>query len=97
MEIKMHEEGEKLIVELIGRLDTVTAPQLAEALAGKEPRELIVDLAQLEYISSAGLRVLLTLQKGADERDGTLLVKNPNNIVRNIFKITGFDRNITIG
>ncbi len=96
MEIKMHEEGEKLIVELIGRLDTVTSAELSEALVGKEPKELTIDLAQLEYISSAGLRVLLTAQKQADDREGTLVVKNPNSVVRGVFKITGFDQNIKI-
>lgn len=96
MEIKLHEEGEKLVVEVIGRLDTLTAPELANAIEDKNPKEMVIDLAQLEYISSAGLRVLLTAQKKADEREGTLVVKNPNAVVRNVFKITGFDRNIRV-
>lgn len=96
MEIKLHEDGSKLIVELIGRLDTLTAPELAQALENKNPSEMVIDLAQLEYISSAGLRVLLTAQKKVDEREGSLVIKNPNPVVRNVFKITGFDRNIHI-
>lgn len=96
MEIKLHEEGEKLVVEVIGRLDTLTAPELSSAIEDKNPKEMVIDLAQLEYISSAGLRVLLTAQKKADEREGTLVVKNPNAVVRNVFKITGFDRNIRV-
>ncbi len=92
----MQEEGERLTVCLIGRLDTVTSGELSEALAGKEPKELIIDPTDLEYISSARLRVLLTAQKGADERDGTLVVRNPNPVVRNVFQITGFNQNITI-
>ena len=96
MEIKLHEEGEKLTVELLGRLDTLTAPELSQALESKNPAEMIIDLSQLEYISSAGLRVLLTAQKKVDEREGSLVIKNPNPVVRNVFKITGFDRNIHI-
>ncbi len=96
MEITLHEEGDKLLVELDGRLDTLTSAQLAEALEGKEPKELIIDLAKLEYISSAGLRVFLAARKSADQRGGTMVVKNLNAVVREVFRITGFDRNIHI-
>lgn len=84
-------EGKKLTVAIEGRLDTLTAPELKTelepALAGVET--LIVDLARLAYISSAGLRVLVTAAQTMDEQDGQMKVLNANKDVRNIFEITG--------
>lgn len=84
-------EGKKLTVAIEGRLDTLTAPELETelepALAGVET--LIVDLARLAYISSAGLRVLVTAAQTMDEQDGQMKVLNANKDVRNIFEITG--------
>lgn len=84
--------GEKsLEIALEGRLDTTTAPQLEEVvkneLDGKET--LVYDLAKLEYISSAGLRVLLSSQKKMSSQ-GTMTVKNVSEEVNEIFDVTGF-------
>ena len=85
MEINVTKENDKVIIELEGRLDTTTAPSLEETF--KE--ELVVDLAKLEYISSAGLRVLLMGQKTMNKQ-GKMVVKNANESITEIFDVTGF-------
>lgn len=84
-------------VRLEGRLDTMTAPQLEteikEILAQVE--SLVFDFAGLEYISSAGLRVLLSAQK-IMMRQGTMVVKNCSEEVKEIFEVTGFSDILTI-
>lgn len=91
MTINKTESGSILTLTVSGRLDTATSPELeAEleaSLNGKDT--LIFDLAQLEYISSAGLRVLLTAQKVMN-RQGQMTVKNVNETVFEVFEITGF-------
>lgn len=86
-----------LYAALEGRLDTTTAPQLEaflkEALSGVT--ELTLDFAKLEYISSAGLRVLLSTQK-AMNKAGSMTVKNVNAEINEIFEITGFSDILTI-
>lgn len=93
---KMLEE-KKLTITLAGRLDTTTAPQLETELkqniSGVEA--LILDFAGLEYLSSAGLRVLLSAQKVMN-RQGTMVVKNVNEIIMEIFEVTGFVDLLTI-
>ena len=90
-------ENKKLTVTLAGRLDTTTAPKLETELkqnvSGVE--ELILDLAGLEYLSSAGLRVLLSAQKVMN-RQGSMVVKNVNEIIMEIFEVTGFVDILTI-
>lgn len=97
MEIKKQVEGNKLTLTLSGRMDTVTAPQLEKEL--KESiegvTELIFDLAALEYISSAGLRVLLFAQKTMNKQ-GTMVVRNVNETIMEIFDVTGFVDLLTI-
>ena len=87
----------KLEVALIGRLDTTTAPELEkelrESLSGIT--ELVLDFADLEYISSAGLRVVLGAQKTMNSQ-GTMVVKNLTEEVRDVFDITGFTDILTI-
>ena len=91
MTINKIRDGEKLTVALEGRLDTTTAPQLEGELrtAIEGIKELEFDLAKLDYISSAGLRVLLTAQK-AMNRQGSLVVRNANEDIMEIFDVTGF-------
>ncbi len=86
-----------LQVELTGRLDTTTAPELERALKDELEgvTELTLDLAGLEYLSSAGLRVLLGAQKVMN-RQGTMKVCHVNSVVRDIFEITGFSDILTI-
>jgi len=89
--------GSKLTVKLEGRLDTVSAPQLEEnfkkSLDGVS--ELIIDVEKLEYISSAGLRVLLSAQKVMNKQ-GSMVVMNVSEEVNEIFEVTGFSDILTI-
>ncbi len=93
---KTIEDG-KALFTLDGRLDTTTAPalekELKEALPGVS--ELTLDFAALEYISSAGLRVLLAAQKTMN-RQGEMRIANVNEIVREVFDVTGFSDILTI-
>lgn len=80
-----------LTITLDGRLDTTTAPQLEDALkcSLEGIAELVIDIDKLEYISSAGLRVLLSAQKTMN-RQGSLLIKNASKEIMEIFDVTGF-------
>ncbi|MBR5668722.1 MAG: STAS domain-containing protein [Spirochaetales bacterium] len=97
MNITRKGEGTKVEFALEGRLDTVTAPDLEkalnESLSGKE--ELILDFAGLEYISSAGLRVLLSAQKVMN-RQGKMTLRHVNETIMEIFEVTGFSDILTI-
>lgn len=97
MTIEKITEGNKLTIELAGRLDTTTAPkletELKQNISGVE--ELVLDLAALEYLSSAGLRVLLSAQKVMN-RQGHMVVKHVNETVMEIFEVTGFVDVLTI-
>jgi len=90
-------EEKKLTIALSGRLDTTTAPkletELKQNISGVE--ELVLDLAALEYLSSAGLRVLLSAQKVMN-RQGHMVVRNVNEIIMEIFEVTGFVDVLTI-
>ena len=90
-------ESEKALVALEGRLDTATAPELEKEFKGALDgvSELTLDFAGLEYISSAGLRVLLSMQKAMNRR-GKMEIKNVNETVLEIFDVTGFSDILTI-
>lgn len=98
MTITKTQEGTSLIVAVEGRLDTNTSPELEaeleQSLNGIEA--LTLDLAELEYISSAGLRVLLASHKRMLQQGGALTVTNPGDIVKEIFDVTGFSEILTI-
>lgn len=91
LNIKKDLNGSELTIALEGRLDTMTAPeletQLSSSLGGVT--KLFFDIASLEYISSAGLRVLLSAQKTMNKQ-GEMVVKNPCEEVKEIFEVTGF-------
>ncbi len=97
LNINKTRDGGKLCVALEGRLDTTTAPELEASLKEEldTVNELIIDLAKLEYISSAGLRVLLAAQK-AMMKQGSMVVTNPNDVISEIFEVTGFSTILTI-
>ena len=84
-------ENGKAVFALEGRLDTITAPELEsvlkESLSGVS--ELVMDFGKLEYISSAGLRVLLSAQKTMNKQ-GEMTVTNVNETIMEIFEVTGF-------
>lgn len=97
MEIIKNKEDSKLTVKVIGRLDTTTAPELdadlKESLVGITGLE--IDFSELEYISSAGLRVLLTAQKTMNNQ-GSMELSGCNDTVKEIFEVTGFDSILTV-
>lgn len=98
MEINKNLDGSKLTVALSGRLDTTTAPvfekELKESLNGVD--DLTLDFSGLEYISSAGLRVLLSAQKMLNTSGGAMKIVGANDIVKEIFEVTGFSDILTI-
>ena len=89
--------GSNLTISLEGRLDTNTSPQLEEKLKASinNVTELVFDIEKLQYISSAGLRVLLSAQKIMNKQ-GRMVVKNSSEEVREIFDVTGFSDILTI-
>ena len=91
MNIQKTLSGTTLMVALEGRLDTTTAPKLEEELRASVDgvSRLVFDLEKLEYISSAGLRVLLAMQKLMN-RQGAMLLRNVNEAVMEVFEVTGF-------
>ena len=97
MNITKNQNGASLQVILSGRLDTTTAPQLEAELRSSLGgiTELILDFAEIEYISSAGLRVLLAAQKIMNKQ-GRMVIRNTNDSVNEVFEITGFVDILTI-
>lgn len=83
---------------LEGRLDTNTAPELEKEVSTDltaDVQTLILDLKELEYISSAGLRVLLAAQKKMNKQ-GNMVIKNVNDMIMDVFQVTGFVDILTI-
>ena len=97
MTINKTQEGTHLDLALAGRLDTTTAPQLEAELKQSIDgiQELTMDFAGLEYLSSAGLRVLLSTQKVMNKQ-GTMVIRNVNETIMEIFEVTGFVDILTI-
>lgn len=97
MTINKTENGTEMTLALTGRLDTTTAPQLEaelkKSIGGKD--SLAFDFNALEYISSAGLRVLLAAQKVMN-RQGKMIIRNVNETIMEVFEITGFSDILTI-
>ena len=97
MTIEKNPNGAELTVTITGRLDTTTAPQLEaefkQNIGGVE--KLVLDFAELEYLSSAGLRVLLAAQKVMNKQ-GEMIIKNVNDTINEIFEVTGFIDILTI-
>ena len=97
MTIEKNLNGTELTVTVTGRLDTTTAPQLEaefkQSITGVE--KLVLDFASLEYLSSAGLRVLLAAQKVMNKQ-GEMIIKNVNDTINEIFEVTGFIDILTI-
>jgi len=92
MEIVKNGEKESISLSVKGRLDTNTAPELEKvALECVEGvKKLVLDLASLDYISSAGLRVILMLHKSLSSRGAKLVVAHPKDEVMEVFDMTGF-------
>lgn len=90
MEIMKTLRNNELTIEMTGRLETVTAPKLEETLKSslQGVSTLIMDMKNLEYISSAGLRVLFSAQKTMNKQ-GEMIIRNVNEDVMEVFEITG--------
>ena len=93
MEVKFNKQDSNLTVVISGNIDTVTAPELdaklQENITGV--KDLVLDFAAVDYISSAGLRVILMTNQLMEDVDGNMTVKNVNEDVRDVFEMTGFD------
>ena len=92
LNIKKTVEEAKAVFALEGRLDTVTAPDLEKDLMGiiEGIDELVLDFGGLDYISSAGLRVLLSTQKMMNKKEGAMKIINVKDVIMDIFDMTGF-------
>lgn len=97
MEIYKEQNGRELTVRLSGRLDTTTAPKLEGELKRSldDTERLVLDLEALDYLSSAGLRVLLAAQKVMN-RQGEMIVRKVNETIMEVFEVTGFVDILTI-
>lgn len=98
MTITKNTENEVLTLALEGRLDTNTAPDLEKEIDEDLTvgvKTLLLDFRELEYVSSAGLRVLLSAQKKMNKQ-GNMVVKNVNDMIMDVFQVTGFVDILTI-
>ena len=97
MDIKVTDEGAGKTMQIIGRLDTNTSPKLEEAvgeLYAAGVNDIVVDLAECDFVSSAGLRVIGAMQKRATA-GGSLVFRNVQPDVMDVFSNTGFDKILT--
>ena len=97
MIIEKNLNGTELTVTITGRLDTTTAPMLEAEFKQSisDVEKLVLDFAALDYLSSAGLRVLLAAQKVMNKQ-GEMIIKNVNETINEIFEVTGFVDILTI-
>lgn len=96
MTIEKKNDSGKLAIAVAGRLDTNTAPELEDELKLDGITEIAFDFSGLEYISSAGLRVLMTAQKAMMACGGKMTIAHANAMVRGVFEITGLDSVFTL-
>ena len=91
MDVIKELKGDILNVKLVGRLDTTTAPTLETEISSEivKAKSLVFDFSPLDYVSSAGLRVLLTCQKTMNKQ-GSMTIKNVKDEIYEVFKMTGF-------
>ncbi|MDR0908392.1 MAG: STAS domain-containing protein [Spirochaetaceae bacterium] len=98
MEITKTTDGTKLILAISGKLSAATAEecnaQITDAL--KESKDIVLDLKDLDYLASAGLRVFVSTQKALAAEGGSLVLKNVQDIVREVFEVTGLEDVFTI-
>lgn len=98
LNIVKKQDGDTLTVKLDGRLDTNTAPdfQIEMEPLLNDISKLVLDFEKLDYISSAGLRVLLTFEQEMEEQEKTMEVTHVNDIIHDVFDVTGFLDILTI-
>ncbi|MFH1177664.1 MAG: STAS domain-containing protein [Acidobacteriota bacterium] len=94
MEIRLMNQGNTLVVGVRGRLDSVTAAEFDRAMSegvSNHERRVILDFSELDYMSSAGMRSLLVLQKRLEKQGGGLVVAGVKGLVNEVFVVSGFD------
>ena len=99
MEVKILEQSDELVVVIEGRVDTVTAPDLEMKVSpiwAKPAITLVFDCEKLEYLSSSGLRIILTAHKQVAAKGGKFILRNLTREVRSVIDLTGFSRILTI-
>ena len=98
MELIIHKENTTTRIEIIGRLDTITASELSDAVKQLVSNgiEIIFDCEKLEYISSSGLRVVIATHKEMMSCSGKLIIRNLNREVKSVFDLTGFSNILNI-
>ena len=98
MNVNTRVDNNTLFIDLEGRLDTVTSQQLSELLPTEKRRNLDIDFnfEKLEYVSSAGLRILVLFKKEAQATNNKMVIRNINDVVKEIFTVTGFDKILKI-
>jgi anti-anti-sigma factor len=99
MEIKTTKENDKYLVKISGMVDSASSPELQDAVDAiatetleKGGFNVVFDLADVEFISSAGLRALLLARKTADRQNGSIEVRNVKQSIREVFDMTGFSK-----
>lgn len=98
MQTDVEKNGDELIITVEGEIDTNTSPDLKNVIAENSPgmKSIILDLSKTEYVSSAGLRVFLETKKAMDKASGKFVLRNVNESVMAVLKITGFTKILTI-
>ena len=98
MKFDVKTQGKKMEVALEGRMDSATAPEFEKKIFQKLDgvTELVLDFTDLAYLSSAGLRVLLSRQKKMNAARGSMVVKHVSEITMEVFEATGFDSILTV-
>lgn len=99
MDLREEKVGGVTVVDVKGRIDSTTAPSLGQALAGTlagARNVLVLDFSATEYLSSAGLRVLLLAARQVEQAGGKLVVCELNDRVREVFAVSGFDSILTV-
>ena len=89
----IQENGNQYVATLKGELDTaaaVEAEQVLKPLYQNDGRDIIIDCTELKYIASSGLRILISILKGAKAKGGKVIIRNMNDDIKNVFRLTGF-------
>ena len=91
-------KNDNIVIEIKGRLDTTTSPLLSQKIKEIEIDKdlVIIDFKNLDYISSAGLRVLLAIKNMLEEQNKSLEIHNVNEVITEVFSVTGFDNILNI-
>lgn len=99
MEITNRKEKDAMVVSIKGRLDAVSSPEFEkelEKLIAEGEKDFVIDFAEIDYISSTGLRSILETAKKLKEKEGKLLLASLKNVVKEVFEISGFSAIIPI-